>query len=365
MLKQCRAWGLWVAGCVGCVAVSGAPLDALLSANPDPDGRKLYVEVASDRMNGDLDFFHVRDRNPDTAGTPAGDYNGAHLLVGAAPWEGVWLNAGLWNRALQSSSDSYNYQTWQLAGQYRFWHGAGAVPAMALRASAWSNQASSTESSTAVVVPGAKLNSAKISDPQDHNVQLDWIGTWTPTPSSTVTLVLGGGSTQLSYGALTATTTRDGCNYNLRFNGNAIFGSLAEPCKTAGPVVEQFYDSSGDYGVDVDKELAWQGRFAHIGLSSTWQQGPWSVLAAYWYTTVQRGDVDAIVRSRGGTAYTENQRLTLQLDYRLAAHLKVFGRAELSNHLLLDTLALSYNASTAYRFDSKYSLFTAGLVFDF
>ena len=353
----------WV--CLLTGQVCAAPLDALLSAIPEEASPRGQIEVATDQMNGALDFFKVRDSRADTAGTSAGDYSGTHILGGFSPWDGVWLSGGLWQRRVNSASDSYQYDSWQVAGQYRFLDGAGWVPATALRVSAWGNSAAQTESTTAVVVPGARLNSVKITNPADRNLQADLIGTWKLSPAVRLSVAAGAGNTQLSYGSLTATSTRDGCNYNLTFNGNDIFGELAAPCSAKGGVVQQFYDSSGGYGVDVAKEIAWGASFAHAAINATWQDGPWKVTGAYLFTTIKRDFVDSILASRGLASYTQNSNVTGQVDYQMSPHLVVFGRAQLSSNLFFDDIPVTYNSSTAARFDSRYSLFTVGMLFTF
>jgi hypothetical protein len=356
-----------MAACVGLLVgpLFAAPLDALLSAIPEGASPRGHIEVATDQMNGALDFFNVRDSRVDTAGTSAGDYSGTHVLGGFSPWEGVWLSGGLWQRRVNSASDSYRYDSWQIAGQYRFLNASGWVPSAALRLSAWGNSAVQTESTTAVVVPGARLNSVKITSPDDRSLQADLIGTWKLSASTNLSLAVGAGNTRLSYGALTATTTRDGCNYNVTFNGNDIFGELASPCSAKGGVVQQFYDSSGGYGVDVAKEIAWSASFAHAAINATWQGGPWKVTGAYLFTTIKRDFVDSILTSRGLASYTQNNNMTAQLDYHISPHVVAFGRAQLSSNLFFDDIPVTYNSSTASRFDSKYSLFTVGMLVNF
>jgi hypothetical protein len=316
-------------------------------------------------MNESLDVFKVRESDPLTAGTKAGDYHGTYLSGAVKVAQGAWLSGVLGQRYLSSTSDTYNYTNWQVAGLYRFREAKDNWPGMAVRLSAWGNYASATESTSAVVVPGAKLNTVKITDPADQQLQADLIGSWNLSPRSDMSAFVSVGSSQLSYGTLSATTTRNGCDYNVAFTGNNIYGVLAAPCAIAGGVIQQFYDSSGAYGVDVASEIAWRGTFLQAGLNGSWQRGPWTWQAGYLFHIVKRERVDDILVSRGKEVFTQNHNLTLQAAYRIAPHLSVFGRGQLSSNLFFNDIPVTYNSSTSDRFGSKYSLFSVGLRADF
>lgn len=362
-----RASFLFTACLLACSSLPAwaAPGDVFLTATPEQIAPRGYVEVAADQMNSSLDFFRVRDSNPLTAGTKTGDYHGAHVTGAVRVGEGKWLSGGLWQRAISSSSDTYDYTSWQVGGLYRFAEPAGWRPAMALRLSAWGNYASATESTTAVVVPGAKLNTVKITDPADHQLQADVIGSWNLSPSTDVSASFGLGSSKLSYGALSATTTRNGCDYQLTFNGNDIFGTLAAPCSVPGGVIQQFYDSSGAYGVDVANEIAWRGTFLQAGVNGSWRRGPWTLQAGYLLYVAKRINVDDILASRGKPSYTQNQTLALHASYRLRPQISVFARGQLTSNFLMSDVPVTYNTSTSDRFESRYSVFSIGLIADF
>lgn len=345
--------------------VMAAPNDVFLTATPETIAPRGYLELVGDHMNESLDVFKVREADPLTAGTKAGDYHGTYLSGAVKVAEGAWLSGVLGKRSLSSTSDTYQYTNWQVAGLYRFKEANGSWPAMALRLSAWGNYASATESTSAVVVPGAKLNTVKITEPADQQLQVDLVGNWNLTPTSTLNAFASVGSSQLSYGALSATTTRNGCDYNVAFNGNDIYGELAAPCAVGGGVIQQFYDSSGAYGVDVASEIAWRGTFFQAGVNGSWQRGPWTWQAGYLFHIVKRERVDDILVSRGKQAFTQNHNITLQATYRVSPRLSVFGRGQLTSNLFFNDIPVTYNSSTSERFDSKYSLFSVGLRADF
>jgi hypothetical protein len=363
------SWGLKFARLAGAGLLSAtlgspaaaAPLDALLTAMPERLTPLGYVELGVDHMNDGLDVFKIRETDPLTAGTAAGDYRGQHLSAGWRVMDGLWLAGSLWQRNVSDAADTYLYNSWQLAAQYRFMEASGAWPAMALRVSGWGNRASATESSTPVTVPGAILNTVKVTEPADQQLQADLVGTWPLSPALEVSALVSAGTSQLSYGALSATTSRNGCNYQLSFTGNDIFGTLIPPCAATGGIIKQFFDSSGDYGVDVANEIAWRGTFMQLGVNSAWRSGPWTLQGGYLFHAVRREAVDAILASRGKASHTQNHNITLEADYRVHPHVSVFSRAQFSSNLFFNDIPVTYNSSTAARFGSKYSLFSVGL----
>jgi hypothetical protein len=357
------AFGLgWLAFAL---TVSAAPLDALLTATPEQIAQRGYVELGTDHMNQRLDFLNIRESDPLTAGTKAGDYLGGHVSAAVRAADGVWLSGSLWKRTISNATDTFDYTSWQVAGLYRFIEANGRKPALALRLSAWGTRSAATESTAPVVVPGAILNTVKITEPADRQLQADLIGTWKLTPATDVSALLSAGSSKLSYGALSATTTRNLCNYQLTFNGNDIFGTLAEPCSATGGVIQQFYDSSGDYGVDVASEIAWHGYFIQAGVNSAWRNGPWTLQGGYLFHVVRRSLVDDILAARSKPVFTQNHGVTLQADYRFNPHLSAFARGQYSSNLFFSEIPVTYNSSTSDRFSSRYTLFTLGLRADF
>jgi hypothetical protein len=350
--------------CLFLAPVTAAPLDALLTAIPEHSSPKGYVEVGTDQMNERLDIFRLRAKDPLTAGTKAGDYSGTHLNGAYRVSEAGWLSASLWQRSVSDAADTFNYTSWQIGGLYRWMEATGHQPAIGIRVSAWGNYAAQTESTTPVTVPGAILNTVKITSPADRQLQADLIGTWSLSPSMDMSMLIGGGSTKLSYGGLSATNTLNGCDYQLKFIGNAISGTLAAPCNT-GVYLIDIFDDSGRFGVDVANEIAWRGQFVQAGFNTVWRSGPWTATGAYLFYAVRRKSVDAILASRNGPVFSRNHSVTLEAQYRFHPNLSGYARSQFSSNLFFNELPVSYNTSTSGRFGSKYSLFSVGLRFNF
>ena len=307
-------------------------------------------------MNGSLDFFGVRASDKRLANTLAGDYQGAHIAGGIQLSQGLWITGSYWDRTIRDAADAYHYNTGELALQYRFFDGREVLPALAIRLSSWGNWSQAVASSTPVKVNTVVLDAVKITRPGDAQLQVDLVGTWDLTPSTSLTLLGSAGTTQLDYSELTATTALDGCRNELVFNRNSISGQ----CVQNGVIKSQFFDSSGEYGVDVVKELAWHGVFTQLGANARWRYENITLRAAYLYFSIQRDAVDQILNSRNKKPYVTNEVLTLDADYQLHKYLSVYGRGEFMTRLFFNDMPVMYNSSTSSNFSRKYSLFSFG-----
>ena len=365
-------WAGWWGGAAlaallaGGAAVQAAPLDALLTATPERASATGRVELGLDLVNRSIDFSTSADPAEQNPATTSGDYRGAQLLAAWRATDRLWLSGGLWQRRISNAVDQFDYASWQVAGQWRLADAAGNIPALALRLGAWGNRASVTEATTPVRVPGAILDTVTVDSPSDRQLQFDLVATWPLSTRLDVSAVISAGRSQLRYGGLTATTTRNGCPYNLVFTGNDIFGTLAQPCTgTGGGVIRQFYDSSGDYGVDVAREIAWGGRFLQVGANMRWLHGDWQLAGGYLFHTMRRDHVDGILARRGDPVHRHNHVFMAEAAWRVWPQVSVFGRAQVSSNLFLHDIPVTYNASTSGSFGNRFSLITLGLRADF
>lgn len=359
-----QAWA--AALLVGGVAVQAAPPDPLLTATPERAAPRLRVELGLDMVNRSVDFSTSADPAEQNPATTAGNYRGSQLHAAWRASDRLWLSGGLWQRQISNAVDRFDYTGWQVAGQWRFVDAAGAWPALALRLGGWGNQASVTEATTPVHVPGAILDTVTIDSPGDRQVQADLVATWPLSSQLDLSALFSAGRSQLRYGGLTATTTRNGCSYDLLFTGNDIFGTLARPCTgSGGGVIRQFFDSSGDYGVDVANEIAWAGRYMQLGANVRWLRGDWQLAGGYLFHRMRREQVDTILARRGDPVHRHSHVFLAEAAYRLWPQLSVFGRAQISSHLFLHDMPVTYNASTSGSFGNRFSLLTLGLRADF
>ena len=365
-IDRVQAWGLfflWMA-----LPAAAAPLDALLTALPEPAVSKGHVEIGSDHMNQRLDFFNIRDSHLLAAGTQAGDYHGGHLAGGWQFNDNLWLSGSLWQRNLNGLSGAYNFNTWQASGLYRFLDGNKKIPSLALRLSAWGNEAGEVSSANICAAPVANapktcqadafLNSVKITNPSDQTLQADLVGTWNLSSATDISVLLGAGTTELSYGTLSGTTQRKGLLYQFSFIGNDIFGTTADGSS-------QFREKASKYGVDVAKELAWRGHFVQAGINAVWRSGPWTWRAGYLFHTVQRDAIDDILASRGWSVLTQIKSITLELNHRFSPRLSAFVRSQLSDKLIFNDLPVAYNTFSSDLFGGRYSIYSFGLRYNY
>ena len=350
-------------GLAACTAgAAAAPLDSLRSATPERDAEFATIELGVDKLTRSLDFSTTREGDPLVPGSRAGNYRAAHVTGAVRVTDRLWLDGGLWQRRVQGDVDVYRYTGWLLGGQFRLHAAQGPWPVLALRVSAFGNRADETRTTTPVRVPGAVLNSVTVTRPADRQLQADLLATWKLGASWDVTAQLGIGHNRLSYGALAATTTRNGCPYDLTFTGNDIFGDLAGPCvSTGGGVIRQFFDSSGDYGVDVANEIAWSGRFVQLGVGAAWRSGPWQATLGYVVHAVRRKAVDDILAGRGDPSHQQNRTLIADGAYAFTPQLSGWLRLQLGSNLFLDEIPVTYNSSTSRNFGSKLSVVSVGL----
>jgi len=363
------AWGhfkkqaLGLLFCGAAVAATAAPLDAFLSATPEQYAPKGVLEVGSDHMNEPLDFFKIRDTNALAAGTQAGDYQGAHVAGAWRVTDSAWLSGSLWQRRISGLSESYNFSSWRASGQYRLLVGTRHVPALALRLSAWGNQAGDVGSSFAVnagvqaLMPaGFLLQSIKVSEPVDNNLQADLVAGWKLTPTTDLDVLLSAGSTRLSFGQLSGSVLNGGRAYQ--------FDAIGNP-STVATAADGSQVLANTSKIHVADELAWRGNFLQAGINAAWNHGPWTMRAGYLWYAVQREGIDDILAARGWSSYSQTRTIALEANYRIRPNLSIFARSQLSDTLIFNEMPVLYNTFSADLNGGKYSIYSVGLRADF
>ncbi|MDD5028309.1 MAG: hypothetical protein PHH58_02225 [Rhodoferax sp.] len=340
-----------------------APLDAFLSATPEQYAPKGTLEVSSDHMNEQLDFFGIRDSNALAAGTQAGDYHGAHVAGAWRVRDNTWLSASLWQRNLRGLAETYHFSSWRVSGQYRLLDGAGKRPALALRLSAWGDQGGDVGSSFAanagvqvLMPPGYLLQSIKVSQPADNNLQADLIGSWQLTPSTDFGLLLSAGSTRLSYGALSGSLLQGAKVFQ--------FSAIGNP-STVATAADGSQVLANTSTIHVADELAWRGNFIQAGLNAAWNHGPWTLRAGYLFYAIQRDKIDDILAARGWSSFSQTRTIALQASYRIHPNVSIFARSQLSDTLIFNEMPVAYNTFSADLNGGKYSIYSVGLKADF
>jgi hypothetical protein len=343
---------------------TAAPLDGLLTAHPEQFSKKGYVELGYDAMNKTLDVFDIRDQDASLSGTNIGDYQGAHIRAGLSLTPALWLDGGLWRRKLDYRADQVAIDSWQVAGQYRVLDGKGVVPALGLRLSAWGNRSGDLTKSTPTTVQGVTLDRISVRSPQDVQVQLDLVSSWSPGKAHEIALLAGVGSSKVSVGEIAAQDTQGGCLYNIVFGPTSVTGTLAQPC-AANIVQNNFSIPNETYGVNVSRETEYSSRYAQLGLMYAWKSRRFMLRGGYTYQIFQRDYIDDAIRQRGGKAYEASHTLTGEVSMLATKRMAVYLRGTAMSNQLLGEVPFAYNSLTAHRFDKVYGIVSAGLLVGF
>lgn len=362
MKKHIFLLGLCCAGFLS--PAVAAPLDAFLSANQSSTPGEVQVEAAYDLVNSTVDFLKIRDNDADYSGTNVGDYHGAHVRAGVAITPRLWLDGALWERRIDHRSDLAKIHSWQLAAQYKLLEGSGYQPSVAVRLGAWGNYADELKKSSPTTVRGVTLNSVNVSDPKDIQYQLDLIGTSKILENTELSMFVGAGASRVTLGSVTATTTQNGCNYNLALGPTEVVGTLAQLCN-ASLVVDRFTAQNSAFGIDINKEAQYNASYVHGGLMLKWNKEDWQVRAGYQYQLLNRHQVDDTIKSRGGITSQSNHILIGEVMYKILHNTALFVRGQYMTNQFTGELPFAYNTLTSSRFDKRYGILSTGLVITF
>lgn len=341
--------------------VCAAPLDALLTADEYRHAGEFRAEAGFDAMNSTLDVLHIRANDPLYAGTNVGDYGGLHLRLGYALTDRLSLEGGAWQRKISYRTDNEALESWQVAGQYSLLGNLNSASHLAVRLSAWGDQASSLTKSTSTKVGGKTVNNVTINSPSDSQVQVDAIGTWRLSRQTSLSAFAGTGRSTVSTGDMSANyTSGNGCNYNLAFTTTGTTGSLAAPCLAPGAVVVSFATSQS-----VLQDFSYQASYYQLGGMWQWQNQNWSVRGGYQFQRLRRANVDALIVSGGGVPYQSNHIVVADVMRKVSNHVAVFARGQVMSNQFVGEIPFAYNSVTASKFASRYGFATFGVVMGF
>jgi hypothetical protein len=347
-----------------------APMDALLSAAPvtteDPGTRPalLRLELAGDRVNDKIDLLGRRIDSQSNPNSRRGDYSGTHYGAQLAV-DRFKLEATRWHRALVDRADSYQINSWQLAGQFRLTDDALAARTWGLRASTWGNHSDQLERnmSTRFSVIGltTRVNTIKLSDASDKQHQLDLIFTqrW---PAQTLSAFGGGGISRVTNQAVSGTATINKCGYDLKFDQTAVTARPTGSCATSAPVMRA---PNAALPYAAQPETNYDASYAHIGLSHVWQGDIWGTRFGIEIQHWQRDRIDQLIAERNGAGYSRNTILIGEVNAHLTHGVGAFLRTQFARHLFVGELPLAYNTITASRFGKSFSMFSLGMTVDF
>ncbi len=354
MKKISHTCALWL----GCAALpaGAAPLDVFLTAEPGLAAWHGQFEAGYDIVNKGFDVFNVRKSDAPGGDSKLGDYHGGHLRAGLAVTPRLWVDGALWRRRIDTRAVPIALDTWQLAAQYKVLDAAGYRPALALRLGAWGNQADQVDRDRGVRIGSVQLESARVRDVKDRQYQLDAIATWPIAAGAEISAFAGAGSSEINYGAASATTRVGDCLYQLSFGPSNVVGT----CDTAAMNV-RFSIPNSAFGIDFGREVAYRSRYYQGGVAARWRSGNWFLRAGYQRLAVRRDGIDELIVGRGATAYKSNNILAADLAYTVYRNAAVFVRGQYMSKQFVGELPMAYNSLTAASFSQRYGIVSVGL----
>lgn len=340
------------------LAVQAAPGDAWLSAEPLP--HRAHLELVSDMVNDTVDVFKLRENDSRYAGTSTGDYAGGHV-------QGAWqitprweVEGSFWRRRVDFRGDALRFESWHVASQYQWRAQDGGWPSSALRWSQWGSSSAAMRRTTPATINGTTLESFEVADPRDTQIQGDWIASWSLSPSTLLNVWAGGGRSEVSVGAISATARDGGCLYNLNLTQGRARGQLAEPC---GDLVEASFNVPiSVFSIDPESQSRYTATFAQAGLNLGWRQGDWGAKAGYLVRQFRREGVDEALAQQQVAPIKSVQVVSSELRYRLSTYVAAVARAEVTSSQLMADVPSVYNGLTASRLGQRYGLVSVGLV---
>ncbi len=343
------------------VSTTAAPLDALLNADEFFSAGEVRLEASKDAVNDKLDILKIRSSDPIYGGTNVGDYSGSHIKIAYAVTDRLLAEGSVWQRSITYRSDEASLNSWQLAGQYRFFGEVNSPIQIAVRFSSWGDQTNSMTKSSPTDVGGRQVTNVTIQSLSDTQNQLDLIGTWHLSSQTSISSFIGTGSSQVSTGDMTANyTSGNGCNYLLSFTKSGTSGDRTGTCASSGPILDTFSSPQ-----NVLPDFSYGADYVQFGGMLHWRNDNWSLKGGYQFQKIKRSHVDELIVASGGTAYDINHIFVGELMRRLGQNSAVVVRGQLMSNQFVGEVPFVYNQITANKFNKQYGFLSFGLVFGF
>ncbi|HEY9032312.1 MAG TPA: hypothetical protein VIN71_00100 [Pseudomonadales bacterium] len=329
---------------------TAAPLDALLQAEA-----RSRLAAGYDFMN---ETFDVLDFSDDY-GVDSSDYDGWHLDGSLAIGRRIAVDASWRQREVSVGNFAAELDSWQLAAHVVLLDGEGAGPGLALRASAWQNQAGTVERQYNLGLAATQTSQIRIEDPSDSQLQLDLVFSLPLAEQLLFSSLVSIGNSTVDFDSISGTGLYQGCLYDLAFTASEYIGTLAAPC-FEDTVVTSFSKSYDANDVNVYRELRYDAQFVQAGLNLAWQTQNWLLHGGYLFYYTRRDKVDDAIEARGDTAYYSNHTLVGRIAYRVVGTLWLDLTGQYMHNQFISEIPLAYNSLTAKHFNKHYGLLSIG-----
>lgn len=334
----------------------GAPLDALLDADPAARYGSAFVEVSADVMNSALDVFKVRKSNGLNLAEGAGDYSGATLRAGFEPAPGWWVDGSLQQRQLNYGADRPHIDSWRLSGQWLVLEQQEQQPATALRLSAWGNTAGELVKSSPTALGPLTCATGSLGcvdrlavvDPEDRQWQADVVTSWSSGPWILSTFASVGAG-KIKVASVRANATVQGVPVSATYANGAFDQSIFDQ-------VAKLYNLGAEL-----QSINYSTRTAQLGLNLAWTQGPWLLRGGYALQHLNRDGVDDVIEAKHKSPVTVNHTLVGEAAYKVSDQLYLFARGQWMKRQFLSDIPFLYNSLTSHRFNQQYGLVSLGV----
>jgi len=352
--------------------LAAAPLDALASTHlstlyaSDCDGEgcsargvapRWYFELAADQINDTLDIFDIRQQLIESDDMTVGDYRGGHLLLGRRIGRHGYVEAGLWQRAIQFGSEWADIDSWSINGQWQFNEQQGALPRLAVRLGYWQNQADQVSANRPVQIGGIAVDRFNIANPGDEQLQATLIGSWDLSRRLTLSWLAGVGRSSVEFDQLEVGL--GDCDYQVNWRPDIdVDAPLYLQSSDPAICTPTIYD---DRGLGSDLGLRYRSQFYHVGTNVDWESGRWRLRGGMLWSRYQREDIDQQIVDLGKRAQKSTLTVVAEVQRALGDTWSLLLRGQYFDRLLMSELPFTYNAYTVQRFDKPYGLVTLGL----
>ncbi|HIJ84616.1 MAG TPA: hypothetical protein HPQ00_10495 [Magnetococcales bacterium] len=216
--------------------------------------------------------------------------------------------------------------------------------------------------------------SVTIKDPSDRQFQGDLIGSWSLTPSTSVSVFSSMGVSKVKVGDVLSSI--GGCNYKIERTmvPNTVDGGWNTAVK-----VDEFGEHNPDCTITSitlpmsslgapelpqGMYLGYDANYYQLGGMTQWQNDDWRLRLGYRFQKWDRGELDdsiAQLQHVDKTIYDTNHHVTGEISYKLHPRVAAFARSQYMSNQFLGEVPYAYNLFSSHKFEKPYGFVSFGL----